>query len=687
MNQKKPNDLIHSTSPYLQQHAYNPVDWHTWSTKALQQSKDENKPILLSIGYSACHWCHVMERESFENEDTAAIMNEYFINIKVDREERPDLDHIYMDALQAMTGSGGWPLNIFLTPNLQPFYGGTYFPPIAAYNRKSWREILYLVKNAYEKRKDEVEEQAAHLIEYLNNANKSNSVNISEDSKFFTKEKMLQIAQQMLHQADTFWGGFGNAPKFPQTFSLQFLLQIYYHTGMEPALHHAILSLDKMYMGGIYDHIGGGFARYSTDTEWLAPHFEKMLYDNALLLGIYADAYKITKNKNYKRVIEETITYSLREMQDPLGYFYSALDADSEGVEGKFYTWSFEEVHQLLQADADLFCAVYDISPTGNWENTNIPRLLQPIVDQAATFNLTEAVWQEKISLAKEKLLHVRNARIRPLIDDKILLNWNAMMISALCKSATALQNTEWIILAEKTWSALHENLYQEGDWFHSYKEGQKGHQAFLDDYALLAEAGLQLFYCTGSMDYLNEVKQLIEKVIHTFDTPDQLMYYFTDKRADDVIIRKKEVYDGATASGNSTMANVLWQVGILLNNTAWQERAKAMTLSISKLIHQYPNSFGLWSSVALKMTMPTAEVAIVGNAYKEKLIELQNYFFPHLILHGAKKSDKIFPLLAEKERESDATLIYVCSNYKCLKPVDSAALAATMIQAEKDIF
>lgn len=687
MNQRIPNGLIHATSPYLLQHAYNPVNWQIWTADALQKATEENKPILLSIGYSACHWCHVMERESFENEDTAAIMNEYFINIKVDREERPDLDHIYMDALQAMTGSGGWPLNIFLTPHLKPFYGGTYFPPIAAYNRKSWRETLYLVKDAYEKRKDEVEDQATHLIEYLNNANKSHTVNISAATQFFSKENMLDIAQQLLHQADTFWGGFGNAPKFPQTFSLQFLLQLYYHTGMQPALHHVKLSLDKMYMGGLYDHMGGGFARYSTDTEWLAPHFEKMLYDNALLIGIYADAYKLTKDKNYKKVVEETIAFSLREMQDAQGYFYSALDADSEGVEGKFYTWSFDEVHQILKDDAGWFCDIYDISPTGNWEHTNIPRLLQPITHHATSLNMSVGELDEKISTAINKLMQVRSTRIRPLTDDKILLSWNAMMITALCKAAGALQETEWLNIAEKTWSGLHTNLKQQEEWYHSYKQGQMGHNGFLDDYALLAEACLQLFYCTGSINYLNELKQLIEKVNQRFDTPDQIMYYFTETNAEDIIIRKKEIYDGATASGNSTMANVLWQAGILLDRAYWQERAKAMTLCISKQIQQYPNSFGLWASVGLQIAMPSTEVAIIGQSYKKLIFEMKSYFFPHLILQGAKKSDKIFPLLAEKESKTDATLIYVCSGNKCLKPVDSTTLAASIIQAEKDIF
>lgn len=680
MKGKQANRLIHATSPYLLQHAYNPVDWYTWGPEALQKAKDENKPILLSIGYSACHWCHVMERESFENEDTAAIMNAHFINIKVDREERPDLDHIYMDAVQAMTGSGGWPLNVFLTPDLKPFYGGTYFPPVNAFNRKSWREVLYLIKNAFDKRKDEIEDQASQLTDYLINANQTISVSQSDAGVFFTKENMEHFAKQMLMQADTAWGGFGKAPKFPQTFSLNYLLQVYHFSAMQSALDQVCLSLDKMYMGGLFDHLGGGFARYSTDAQWLAPHFEKMLYDNALLTALYADAYKLTKQASYKQVVEDTIDFVLRELKHPAQFFYSALDADSEGVEGKYYTWSLEEVMTILGEDAGWFCSMYDVSEKGNWEHTNILWLQKPLQVYAAAFNISSQKLEDKIKTARVKLMAVRNNRIRPLLDDKIILGWNAMMITALCNSAGALQREEWLDQAESAFAALKQHLFSDGNWYHNWKDGQQGHAAFLDDYALLADACLQLFYSTGKNEYIEQVEQIIHTVAALFDTPESLMYFYTDVHATDIILRKQEFYDGATASGNSIMAHVLLQAGILLDKPAWVERGRAMVLIMSKMIREYPNSFGKWMTAFIKMSMPGVEVAVIGDEYKNKLIQMQAYYFPQLIIHGAEKSDKKFALLAEKIPQPGSTQIYVCSGYRCHKPVDTVELAAELI-------
>src|SRR5258706_6315797 len=352
------NRLIKETSPYLLQHAHNPVDWYPWGEEALQKAKRENKPILISIGYSACHWCHVMEKESFENENTAAIMNKNFVCIKIDREERPDLDHIYMDAVQAMTGSGGWPLNVFLTPDLQPFYGGTYFPPQRAFNRPSWKEILTAVSKAFREKRNEIDSQAKDLTEHLQ---QSNSFGLQAgDQKIFSREKVDECFQNLVNNADKEWGGFGKAPKFPQTFSIQFLLRYHYVTKNEEALKQAMLSLDKMIGGGIYDQIGGGFARYSTDNEWLAPHFEKMLYDNALLISVLSEAFQLTKKENYREVIEETIGLVERELMHSNGGFYAALDADSEGEEGKFYVWSFDEARNLLGDKADIFCEYFD---------------------------------------------------------------------------------------------------------------------------------------------------------------------------------------------------------------------------------------------------------------------------------------------------------------------------------------
>jgi uncharacterized protein YyaL (SSP411 family) len=368
----QPNRLIHETSPYLLQHAYNPVQWFPWGEEALQSALAQDKPILVSIGYAACHWCHVMERESFEDDATAALMNEYFINIKIDREERPDLDHIYMDALQAMNGNGGWPLNVFLTPEGKPFYGGTYFPPVRAYNRASWKEVVESIHQAWTERREEIVTQANNLTTHLAQSNNFGQASIDGASLLFTKDSLFSIAKNALNSADTIWGGFGKAPKFPQSFTILYLLRYYHFTRDEASLQQALLSLDKMMEGGIYDQLGGGFARYSTDSEWLAPHFEKMLYDNALLISVYSEAYQLTGNLSYRDTIEQTMEFVRRELLSPEGGFYAALDADSEGVEGKFYTWSAEEIDQLLGEETSLFKEFYDVKPEGNWEHTNI---------------------------------------------------------------------------------------------------------------------------------------------------------------------------------------------------------------------------------------------------------------------------------------------------------------------------
>src|SRR6476661_3413439 len=391
------NRLIHESSPYLQQHAHNPVDWYPYGEEAFQKAKEEGKPVLVSIGYAACHWCHVMERESFENEQVAAIMNENFINIKVDREERPDVDHIYMDAVQAISGNGGWPLNVFLTPEKKPFYGGTYFPPQRAFNRASWTEVLLSVSEAFKEKKEEIEIQANNLTEHLKSSNLFGTIKGKEKADF-NHQSIKDAFQNTMRAADGEWGGFGKAPKFPQTFTISFLLQ--YHQLVEknnipsedtaeyPALQQALLSLDKMAQGGIYDQVGGGFARYSTDNEWLVPHFEKMLYDNALLIIVLAEAYQVTKKERYREVIDETIGFIKREMMHRLGGFYSALDADSESEEGKFYVWEFDEVKERV-ANAEIFCQFFDITQNGNWEGKNVLRVKRSPEDFARVKNIS----------------------------------------------------------------------------------------------------------------------------------------------------------------------------------------------------------------------------------------------------------------------------------------------------------
>ncbi|MET0242570.1 MAG: thioredoxin domain-containing protein, partial [Flavitalea sp.] len=434
------NRLSQESSPYLLQHANNPVDWYPWSEEAFEKAKAENKPVLVSIGYAACHWCHVMERESFENHDTAAIMNDRFVNIKIDREERPDLDHIYMDAVQAMTGGGGWPLNVFLTPDKKPFYGGTYFPPTQAFNRPSWTDVLTSLSNSYREKPEEILAQADYLVQHMNSTNAFGlgKPGLADKIGPGLKDEVHTLFDNIMKTADRTDGGFGAAPKFPQTFTIRFLLHYYYHTKEQAALDQALLSLDKMIAGGINDQLGGGFARYSTDSSWLAPHFEKMLYDNALLLIVIAEAYQITGHPKYANTIAETVRFVDEEMTSPENGFYSALDADSEGVEGKFYTWSKAEIESILGEDADLFNAFYDVSERGNWEHTNILNIPVAIETFAAARHMRPEDLGLLLAHSRTKLLQQRSSRIRPQLDDKILIGWNALMCIGLCKAAAA---------------------------------------------------------------------------------------------------------------------------------------------------------------------------------------------------------------------------------------------------------
>ena len=442
------NELSHETSPYLLQHAHNPVHWQPWSEQALQAAKEADKPILVSIGYSACHWCHVMERESFENDATAAIMNKHFVNIKIDREERPDLDHIYMDAVQAMTGSGGWPLNVFLTPGGKPFYGGTYFPPEKAFNRASWTDVLLSIHDAWTNKRSEMEAQAETLTEHIKKSNNfgqiKNVIKVEAGEALFTKEDCEAITKNLLAVADKEEGGFGKAPKFPQTFSINCLLQSAYFLDDKEALAQAELSLQKMFYGGIYDQLAGGLCRYSTDNEWLAPHFEKMLYDNALFIIALSNAYSLTKKEVYKTAIIRTCDFLFSEMKNAAGGFYAALDADSEGVEGKFYVWDKVETEALLKKDAAFFNEYFDVTAHGNWEEKNILRILHPLEKVAAKYKISVDEANEIIERSKKALLAERNKRIRPGTDDKILLGWNALLITALCKAFAALQRDEY---------------------------------------------------------------------------------------------------------------------------------------------------------------------------------------------------------------------------------------------------
>jgi uncharacterized protein YyaL (SSP411 family) len=667
------NRLAKESSPYLLQHAHNPVDWFPWGEEALKKAVEEDKPVLVSIGYSSCHWCHVMERESFEDEATADIMNRLFINIKIDREERPDLDHIYMDAVQAMTGSGGWPLNVFLTPDLKPFYGGTYYPPVKAFNRSSWKEVLYGVANAFKEKREEVEQQASELVQHLQNANLFGTQKVLKfdlpEEELFPKKQAELMFEAIMKTADRSWGGFGNAPKFPQTFTISYLLQYYHFSGNKEALSQACLSLDKMIEGGIYDHVGGGFARYSTDTEWLAPHFEKMLYDNALLVIVLSEAWQLTKQPQYKKAIEETLVFIEREMTSPENGFYSALDADSEGVEGKYYTWQKKEIEDVLKEDAELFCRFYDITEHGNWEEVNIPRIKQKADSFSARNGLELDVFESKMKACLELLLKTREKRIRPLLDDKILLSWNALMNYAYSSAFAATGKEEYRQKAISNMQFLLKAFEHADGLWHVYKNGTAKYPAFLDDYAYLIKALLQLQEITSNSDYLLKAKAFMEAAIDQFGEEETGYFYFTAAGQTDVVVRKKEIYDGAVPSGNAVMAVNLQHLGTIFNKPEWLEQSTKMLLGLQDVMVRYPGSFGVWAGLLQNRINGFRELVIVGEAYETKRDEVLSWYRPNLIVQSSTKSNSSFPLLLNRDSPSGNTLLYLCKEYACLRP------------------
>ncbi len=679
------NKLLQETSPYLLQHAHNPVNWYPWSEEALQKAREENKPILVSIGYSACHWCHVMERESFEDEATAAIMNRHFINIKIDREERPDLDHIYMDAVQAMTGSGGWPLNVFLTPDGKPFYGGTYFPPQKAFNRPSWQDVLNSVAQAFGERRHEIDAQAENLTAHLSQSNSFGLQKPGTEGELFTPENLEKAFEAVMKSADKQWGGFGRAPKFPQTFTIQFLLRYHYVSGNKEALQQALLSLDKMIGGGIYDQAGGGFARYSTDAEWLVPHFEKMLYDNALLVAVLSEAYQLTGKEKYKEVINETIAFIERELMHDGKGFYAALDADSEGVEGKFYVWAYEEVKELLGDDAALFCAYYNIGPGGNWEGTNILWVKEAAERFAENNNVSITELNNIIGKGKSILLAERNKRVRPSLDDKIILGWNALMNTALCKAFAATGDEHYRQLAINNMKFLFEKLAVKdaAGFHHTWKKEQAKFPAFLDDYAFLIQALLQLQEVTGDTGWLDRAVSMTNFVIDQFSEEETGFFFYTPRNQPDIIVRKKEIYDGAVPSGNAVMATNLHQLSILTGNKSWQEQSFRMVSSLGNAIIKYPTSFGVWAGLLQEITDGTAEIGITGKSPAEVHRDILKMYLPHKVVMVTSE-DSIYPLLRGKP-VAGKTNIWLCKNYSCQAPVYSTEQLIALIDKGKN--
>lgn len=664
------NSLINETSPYLLQHAHNPVNWHAWGDEALQKAKAEDKPILVSIGYSACHWCHVMERESFEDEAIAEIMNSNFINIKIDREERPDIDHIYMDAVQAITGSGGWPLNVFLTPEMKPFYGGTYFPPKPVYNRNSWREILLAVAHSYKEKRNEITEQSEKLTQYLQ---QSGILNKDSGTVTIGPGALNAVAESLSKLADKVWGGFGQAPKFPQTFSILYLLRHSFFTGDKDALNTATVCLDKMMMGGIYDHLGGGFSRYSTDTRWQIPHFEKMLYDNALLIDVFTEAYQLTKKQEYKTVVEETIRFIKREMTSPGGGFYSALDADSEGVEGKCYTWEKKEIDEILAEDSNLFCLAYDISETGNWEHTNIlwlPSTWEAVAEKAG---MDKEQFIKRIGQSKEKLFNERQKRTRPALDNKILLGWNALMTISICNAYAAFGNEEYLKLAKTNIAFIEQHLLEpESGLLHSWNNKPNRQPAFLEDYAALIKAYILLHQVTADTGYLLKAKSFTERAIDLFSDEQTGFFYFVSKEQTDILLRKTEIYDGATPSGNSLMAANLLLLSVFFDIPEWRQRTEGMLGHVKNFVEKYPISFGLWALCFQFLVYGLKEIVVMGENCNNLVKQILQEYIPLKIIQSSSTENDNWPLLREKVILSNQTKIYICENYACQQPAES---------------
>ena len=671
------NQLIHETSPYLLQHAHNPVNWFAWGDEALSKAVAEDKPIIVSIGYAACHWCHVMERESFEDEATALLMNTYFVCIKIDREERPDLDHFFMDALQAMSGNGGWPLNMFLTPEGKPFYGGTYFPPVRLQNRISWKELLVQIHDAFQKRRAEIEEQATNLTGHLQNANeldpkKAEGLELSFD-EMFTKQQTEKIFDRIMAAADIQEGGFGNAPKFPQTYTIQYLLRYYHQTKNPIALQQAQLSLKKMMQGGIYDQIGGGFCRYSTDAQWLAPHFEKMTYDNALLILVMSEAFQITGDGEYQKIINQSIAFMKREMLSDEGGFYAAIDADSEGVEGKFYTWTQEEFNQVLGNDAEILADFFDITPKGNWEHINIPRRKISVAAWSAKHDLALVDAEKIIEQSIEKLLAARSNRIRPATDDKILLGWNALFNQALAKASTSLSDRDLLALAIRNMDFMLTTFYDdtESKWMHTYKAGKARYSAFLDDLAFLCQALINLYEPTGEIKYLLKADEITCYLIANHDDEQGIFFYYTPGFQKDILVRKKDLYDGAIPSGNAVMAWNLHKLGILMGKPVWSRRAEKMLELQKDSVTKYPTSFGIWANLLLEYASGTNEILILGPGAASSAFDFLGHYIPNKVMMSSEKVENGYPLMENKEG-IDRITYFLCRQYGCELPVFS---------------
>ncbi len=676
--EKPANRLAQETSPYLLQHAHNPVDWYPWGPEAFEKAQKENKPIFLSVGYSACHWCHVMERESFENDQIAAIMNEHFVNVKVDREERPDVDAIYMNAVQAITGQGGWPMSVFLTPDQKPFYGGTYFPPNDSRGMPGFPRVLLSVQQAWVDRREELIESAGQMTEQLESIGR---VPVSEGD--LDVSLLDEAARQLGRNFDPRHGGFGSAPKFLHPMDLRVLLRQYARTGDEHALHMARFSLEKMARGGIYDHLGGGFARYSTDERWLAPHFEKMLYDNALLTSAYLEVYQITHEENLARVARETLDYVLGRMTSPEGPFYSTEDADSEGVEGKFYVWSFDEIQAILGADrAKVFAYVYDVTKSGNWEETNILNLPKPIEQAAALLGSDPVKLALDLSEDKATLRAARENRVPPGKDTKALTSWNGLMIAAMAEGSRTLRDVRYLEAARRASGFLLDQMKTEdGRLFHSYKDGRARFNGYLDDYSCLIDGLTRLYEACGEPRWLASALELAEVMLREFEDTESGGFFYTGHQHEALIARQKDLYDSATPSGNAMAATALVRLGALTGRAEFTDAARRTLQSMRLVLEKAPAAAGQ-SLVALDFLLGTPrEFALIRGAdpgESDRALEtIASRFLPQKVVAPSPpkaadlvKAVALTPLLADRTSRDSRVTTYICENFTCQAPI-----------------
>lgn len=670
---QKPNRLANSSSPYLRQHAYNPVEWYPWGAEALQKAKAEDKPIIVSIGYSSCHWCHVMERESFENDTIAQLMNRRFISIKVDREERPDVDQLYMDAVQAMGQNGGWPLNVFLTPDQKPFYGGTYFPP------DTWTQLLENVAEAFEKKRNDIEKSADRLATTLS-VGEPAKYNLTPGLGTYPKEPLDAAFSKMATRFDGQRGGMNRAPKFPMPGQWEWLLHYHYYTGNDTALEQVLLTLDQMAMGGIYDQAGGGFARYSTDADWLVPHFEKMLYDNGQLLSLYAQAYKLTGKSLYRQVVYRTTDWLAREMRDGSGGFYAALDADSDGEEGKYYVWTAPEFEKAT-GGIPWANEYYGVIEEGNWEEgKNILHRKQRDEVFAATHGLSVEELTRTAEQCHEKLLEARASRTRPGLDDKLLAGWNGLVLAGLCDAYDAFGDNYFLELALANARFITTEMIKDGRLYRSYKNGIATINAYLEDYAAVISAFVKLYQSTFDEEWIQQAKTLTDYTLAHFYDEEEKLFFFTDDRSEALIARKKEIFDNVIPASNSIMADNLYNLGIIYDSEQYKKTAEAMLNLLSRLATEEPAYTYKWAMLYGKMAYHTAEIAIVGEDAEAMRAQLAAQYNPNKIVMGTKAGSRL-PLLANKSASGNKTTIFVCYHKTCKLPVHSVEAALRQIK------